>query len=138
MPKTRLDLVNQCLINLGVYTYGQSLSPEDLLKMDGFIDPSIALLEGKEIYFVADAGTAAGTDGSPTSGEIDDAAFLPLADWIANRACSGFNLAADAKMQALASLAEADLITLSAPKSTLRTLRVDPALRPRRLGWYRG
>lgn len=132
MSKTRLDLVNQCLINLGVYIYGQSVAPEDLLKMDAFIDPAVALLEAKQIYFVSDVGTA----GPPDGGDIPDEAFLPLAKWIANEACSGFNLAADAKMQALATLAEADLITISAPKSTLQRLRQDPAVLGRRnWGW---
>jgi hypothetical protein len=128
MSKTRLELVTQCLVNLGIIATGQSVSAEDVQKMDGFIDPAAALLAGKQIYYVQDTGTPS----PPSGGDIDDAAFLPLADWIANRACSGFNLQADQKMQALATLAEADLITLSAPGSTLRTLRQDPALLARR------
>lgn len=129
MSKTRAEFVNQCLINLGIIAQGQSVSAEDVQKMDGFVDPAFALLAAKEIFYVQDPGTAIATDGN-----IDDEAFLSLADWVANRACSGFNLQADTKMQALATLAEADLITISAPKSTRRTLRQDPAVLGRR-GW---
>lgn len=133
MSKTRAELVNQCLINLGIIAEGQSVSAEDVSKMDGFVDPSVALLAGLEIYYVQDAG-----DVGPTDGSIEDAAYLPLADWIANQACSGFNLPADEKLQARAILAERTLITLAAPARTLRTLRIDPALQGRRIGHYRG
>lgn len=133
MSKTRADLVNQCLRNLGVIAQGQSISAEETAKMDGIIDPAVTLLASLDIYYVQDAGSL-----GPSDGVIADDEFLPLADWIANKACAAFNLAADQKMQALALLAEDTLRTLAAPSRTLRTLRVDPALTPRRLGFYRG
>jgi hypothetical protein len=134
MSKNRSDLINQALTNLGILVPGQSISDDLVTKMDGIVDPAVAMLAALEIYYVQDAGEA----GPPTGGDIDDAAFLPLADYIANAACAAFNLAADTKMQALSLIAESKLITLSAPARTLRTLRVDPALRGRRYGWYRG
>lgn len=133
MPKTRAELVNQALVNLGIIASGQSVSAEDVSKMDGIVDPAVALLAELEIYYVQDAGEA-----GPANGAIEDAAYLPLADWLANQACSAFNLPADAKLQAKATLAEGALITLAAPKRTLRTLRIDPALQTRRFGFYRG
>lgn len=133
MSKSRAELVNQCLTNLGVIASGQSIDADLVLKMDGFIDPAAALLARLDIYYVQDIGSL-----GPVDGAIEDEAFLPLADWIANKACAGFNLQADQKMQALAMLAEDTLRILAAPARTLRTLRVDPALITPRRGIYRG
>lgn len=133
MSKSRAELINQCLTNLGIIAAGQSIDPDLVLKMDGFIDPAVALLASLNIYYVQDAGTL-----GPSDGSIEDEAFLPLADWIANKACSGFNLPADTKMQTLAMIAEGTLRTIAAPARTLRTLRVDPALTTPRRGIYRG
>lgn len=133
MSKTRAELINQCLTNLGILAEGQSISPDLVNKMDGVVDPALSELSALDIFYVQDAG-----DVGPTGGEIDDSAFLSLAAYIANAACAAFNLPADQKMQALAALAEQKLITLSRPGRTLRTLRIDPALRARRLGIYRG
>lgn len=133
MSKTRAELINQCLINLGVIAQGQSISPEEVDKMDGVIDPALSQLAALEIYYVQDAGTL-----GPTDGAIEDSAFLAVADYVANAACAAFNLPADTKMQALAQIAEGKLRTIGAPPRTLRTLRVDPALLTRRFGYYRG
>ena len=100
--------------------------------MDGIIDPSVALLGRLDIYYVQDVG-----EQGPIGGSIEDEAFLPLADYIANRACAAFNLPADTKMQVLSQLAEATLTTLAAPARTRRTLAVDPALLVHRRGLYR-
>jgi hypothetical protein len=132
MSKTRAEFINQCLTNLGVIADGQSIDADLVSKMDGIIDPAFATLAKLEIYYVQDPGLP-----GPTDGEIEDSAFLPLADWVANKACSAFNLPADQKMQALGMLAEGTLITLSAPSRTFKRLRIDPALSGRR-GWYGG
>jgi len=133
MSKTRAELINQCLYNLGVIAQGQSISDEEVDKMDLIVDAAVAKLAALGIYYVQDVGSL-----GPTDGEIEDSAFLPLAAYIANEACAGFNLAADAKMQALATIAEGSLQTLSAPARALRTLRIDPALVTVRRGTYRG
>ncbi len=132
MSKTRAELINQCLTNLGVIAQGQSISAEETDKMDGVIDPAISLLASLDIYYVQDAGSV-----GPSDGAIEDSAFLPLASYIANEACAAFNLPADQKMQTLALLAEQKLRTLAAPARTLRTLRTDPATW-NRFGIYRG
>lgn len=132
MPKTRAELINQCLTNLGVIAEGQSIDADLVSKMDTIVDPAIAELEALDIYYVQDAGTI-----GPSDGAIEDSSFLSLASYIANAACAAFNLPADQKLQALASLAEAKLRTLSASPRTRRTLHIDPALRHRRFG-YRG
>jgi hypothetical protein len=133
MSKTRAELINQCLTNLGVIAEGQSVSAEEVSKMDGVIDPAVSQLADLNIYYVQDAGSV-----GPTDGAIEDSAFLSLAAYIANEACAAFNLPADTKMQALAMIAEDKLRTLAAPARTLRTLRVDPALQSHYRGIYRG
>ena len=133
MSKTRAELIDQCLTDLGVIAAGQSIDADLVAKMDGYIDPAVALLARLEIYYVQDPGSL-----GPSDGAIEDEAFLPLAKWIANQSCAGFNLPADAKMQALAMIAEDNLRTLAAPARTLCTLRVDPALTTPRRGVYRG
>jgi hypothetical protein len=134
MSKTRVDLINQALTNLGIIAPGQSIEPENVAKMDAIVDPAMAELSALDIYYAQDTG-----DLGPSGGAIDDGAFLSLADYLANRACAAFNLPADTKMQALSQIAEDRLRTLAAPSRTLRTLRTDPALQPRRVGgWYRG
>lgn len=128
MSKTRAELIDQALIRLQILSYGQTASDQDVQKMDGLVDPATGKLAGLEIYYVADPGQP-----GPTGGDIDDAAFLPLADYLAS-----YHLLADARMQALAIVAVGELRTLSAPARTHRTLRIDPALTTPRIGAYRG
>lgn len=132
MSKTRAELINQCLVNLGIVAEGQSVSDQDVSKMDKIVDPALAELTALEFYYVSDPGEI-----GPSGGDFDDAAFLSLADYVANRACAAFNLAADTKMQALSIIAKDTLTTLSAPPRTHKTLRVDAALRNHRAGTYR-
>lgn len=127
MSKTRVELVDQILSRLQILQWGQTASDQDIQKVDALIDPAVAKLASLQIYYVSDVG-----EPGPTGGAIEDEAFFPLADYIAN-----FHRLADERLQALSMLAEADLRTLAAPARTLRTLRVDPALRGWR-GRYRG
>lgn len=133
MPKNRAEFIDQCLTNLGIIADGQTISPQEVEKMDGVVDPALSELADLDIYYVQDAGNI-----GPTDGAIEDSAFLSLAAYVANAACAAFNLPADTKMQALAILAEQKLITLSAQPRTQQTLKVDPALRAHRHGYYRG
>jgi hypothetical protein len=132
VSKTRAELINQCLTNLGVIAEGQSIDADLVSKMDTIVDPAIAELASLDIYYVQDAGEI-----GPSDGAIEDSAFLSVADYIANAACAAFNLPADQKLQTLALLAEQKLRTLAAPARTLRTLGVDPAV-SRRFWPYRG
>lgn len=129
MSKTRAELIERALFNMGILAVGQVISAEDVQKMDGYVDPTVSLLSGLQIYYVADAGSA-----GPTGGDIENEAFFPLADYLAMKAAVGFNLAGDAKLTALGIQAEDNLRTISAPARALRTLRVDAALQTRRYG----
>lgn len=128
MSKTRAEVINQVLDRLQILVYGQSPSDEDIQKVDRLFDGAVAQLNSLDIYYVSDPGTL-----GPSDGAIEDEAFLPLADYIAQ-----FHLLADTRQQALAQIAEENLRILAAPPRTRRTLRVDPALTPRRYGYYRG
>lgn len=131
MPKTRAELIDQALINLGVIAEGQSIEGDLVDKMDKVVDPALAELSELDVYYTQDPGEI-----GPTAGAIEDSAFLSLAAYIANAACSAFNLPADTKLQALSLIAEQKLITLTRPARTRRTLRIDPAIAPRRAYYW--
>lgn len=128
MSKTRAEFINQVLDRLQILVHGQAPSAENVQKVDILIDPAFDMLRGLNIYYVQDAGEI-----GPTGGDIQDEAFLPLADYVASK-----HLLADARMQALAMQAEKDLKTIAAPPRTLQFLRIDPALWGRRISHYRG
>ena len=127
MSYTRAQLVNKALGKLSILAEGQAPSAGDVLKMDGIVNAAMAMLAALDIYYVADFGQL-----GPTGGTIDDEAFLPLATWLARKACEDFNQPADEKMESEARLAEAELRTLSRPPRSKMRLTVDPALRGNR------
>lgn len=123
MSKTRSELIDEVLDRLGVLVPGQAASSANVNKVDSVIDPSIATLSGLEIYYISDAGEA-----GPSGGAIEDSVFIALADYIADKAASKFNLPADTKLKALALEAQATMITLARPPSSRRTLRIDSGI----------
>jgi hypothetical protein len=127
--KTRRELVYQALVNLGILAIGQSASDEDVSKMDALVDPVCEKLTGLGIYYVQDQGSI-----GPKGGDIDSAAFLPIADYLANAAAAAFNLAADTKLAVLAQIAEQDLRTISRQPQVRRTLRIDGGIPTGRRG----
>jgi hypothetical protein len=131
MTYTRAQLVEQALIDLGVIAEGQSVSPNDSLKMDGYVDAAMSELTDLDIYYVSDFGQL-----GPTGGAIEPGAFLSLALYLANAATSGFNLPADEKMAALEMQAIAKLRTLARPPRAAIRSRIDPALRGSNRGVY--
>jgi hypothetical protein len=125
MSKTRSELIDQILDRLQILVYGQAPSDQDVQKVDRLVDAGVAQLSALDIYDVKDPGRR-----GPLDGAIEDEEFLPLADYLAQ-----FHLLADARIQALATIAEGNLRTLAAPSRTQRVLRLDPAVTP---GRYRG
>ena len=121
--KTRVELIDQVLDNLGVLVEGQSPTAEMRSKVDRLVDPHIASLENREITYVADTGTA----NPPNGGEFEEALFLPLADSLAMRCAPSFNLAGDPSLKALALLGEDELQVLGRPQRTRRMLQCDKA-----------
>jgi hypothetical protein len=124
MSYTRAQLVTQALLDLGVIAEGQSVSDTDTSKMDGVVDAAMAELAALDIYYVADSGTQ-----GPSGGDIDAGAFLSVSLYLANAACSAFNMSSDEKMKALEIEAIRKLRTLSRPPRSNQRLRIDPILR---------
>jgi hypothetical protein len=79
--KTRNDLVNQALRNLGVLAAGQTADAEDFQAADGHIDQVIASLSARDIVTVDD------DDAIPAEW------FDPLAVLVADDAAMEFGLA---------------------------------------------
>lgn len=128
---TRAQLVNQALIDLGVIAEGQAASDNDVSKMDLLVNAAMAELAALDIFYVDDFGLL-----GPTGGNIDDAPFLSLALYLANTACSGFNLPADEKMKALEIEARGKLRTIARPPRARQRLSIDPAVRGGNRGQY--
>lgn len=124
-PKTRVELIDRVLYNLGVLVDGQSPSTEMRAKVDRILDPHVASLTNREVTYITDTGAPE----PPSGGEFDQALFLALADSLAFRAAPEFNLAGDASLKALALLAEDELRVLGRPQRTRRMLVPDKALR---------
>lgn len=124
-PKTRVELIDQVLDNLGVLVEGQSPTAEMRAKVDRLVDAHCASLRTREVIYIADTGTAS----PPTGGEFDLEIFLPLADTLAMRSAPAFNLAGDASLMALSIRGEDELRVLARPQRTRRMLRVDPQTR---------
>jgi hypothetical protein len=78
--RTRSDLVNQALANLGVLAAGQTPETEDFDSVDGHVDGVIASLSAREIVTV--------DDDEAIPGEW----FAPLAILLANDAAMEFGL----------------------------------------------
>lgn len=115
--KTRRQLCDQAVGNLGVLATGQTPEPEDIDKIDGFIDPMLATLAAREIIYIAEPE------------EIELAVFLPLADCLANAAAVGFGLGGDPKLFALAQIAEGVLEEIGRPARVRSTLKTETILR---------
>jgi hypothetical protein len=121
MARTRRELIDLVLDNLGVLVPGQSPGDEAVSRVDGIIDPTFAMLAALGIVYVADAGIP----NPPTGGEIDDSIFIPLGDCVAWQVAGGFNLSDSPSLKALAIEAEKTLRIIGRPARTRRVLSTD-------------
>lgn len=123
--KTRLDLINRALTEIGKLESGQTASAEDVATVDELVDPMIEDLSARQVIHVADAG-----DPGPTGGQIEAAPFLHLARLLGELIAPGFGRSSDAGAM---EFAERRLRTLSrVGRGSGSMLRVDGALRPAR------
>jgi hypothetical protein len=83
MTKTRAQLIDEALLELGARGSGQAAAPEDYQNIDGVVDAVMADLAERDIYVWGDPD------------EIDDAAFVHLAKLLANEKARSFGLAPD-------------------------------------------
>lgn len=123
--KTRAELIDQVLDNLGVLVEGQAPSAEMRNKVDRLVNPHLASLRNQEIVYVADAGEP----NPPSGGEIEDEIFLALAHTLAFSCAPSFNLAGDPSLKALDILGKDELRVLGRPQRTRQMLQVDKAVR---------
>lgn len=75
MPKTRGDLCAEVLDQLGAVGAGDTPDPADLDKVDQALDSVFNELAQRKVIYVP----LRGQYGQPSSGRIDDAIFLALA-----------------------------------------------------------
>jgi hypothetical protein len=80
MPRTRRDLVNEALTDLGVLAAGQTAEAEDFDGVNGKVDALFAWLESAQIYDIDDIE------------EIPDDVFNELSILLADRSCYMFGL----------------------------------------------
>jgi hypothetical protein len=125
MPRSRSDLIDQVLDNLGVLVPGQAPGDEAKSRVDRILDPALAQLAATGDLFVADPGLA----NPPTGGDYEDASFLPLATWVTGQCAPAFNLAGDPSFKVLADQALEILRVIGRPASTRRVLHTDGQLR---------
>jgi hypothetical protein len=78
--KTRNDLVNQALTNLGVLASGQTASSEDFDAVDNHVDTTLAELDAEDIVTIDD------------DDEIPAEWFEPIAVLVADNAALAFGL----------------------------------------------
>lgn len=112
MAKSRQDLVNQALFNLGVLVIGQNAGAEEYNLVDGIVDPMLEELIGRDIVFVQDVDA------------IEDRYFLSLGHVLAGQAASLFGMQNDQALAARMIKGEKDLRVLSAMRPTYETLEV--------------
>lgn len=110
LTKTRADLVNQALSNLGVLGAGQTASTEDYDSVDSHVDQTFASLEARDIATI------------DNEDEIPAEWFQALSSILADDAAAEFGTASN---PALVLQAETTLRQINRGKPTYAPLRVD-------------
>ncbi len=114
MAKTRADLVNRALFNLGVAVQGQNPGAEEYNSVDALVDPTIEELIAKDVCFIEDVDA------------IEDRYFLALGHVLAGNAASVFGMQNDQAIAARMVKGEKDLEQMSATRPTYATLEIMP------------
>lgn len=112
MTKTRDELIQRALKDLGVLPVGQTASTQEYASVAGLVDPMVADLSARDIYYVEDANA------------IDDAVFAPLGRYLAYYSAPEFGLQNDPGILSLRPQAEQDLKTIGSEGPTYSPLKV--------------
>jgi hypothetical protein len=110
MPKTRDELVNRALANLGALPAGQTANDEEYDQVDALVEPVLASLSARDVYYVSDVQA------------IADEAFIAIGHCLAWAAAPEFGMHNDAAMAALARDAELQLKIIQSSPPTYKTL----------------
>jgi hypothetical protein len=108
MSKTRAELVNRALANLGALPAGQTANDEEYDQVDALVTPVIESLSARDIYYVSDTAS------------IPDEAFIALGHCLAWACAPEFGMHNDAAMSALANQAEAQLKIMQSERPTYK------------------
>lgn len=107
--KTRAQLIQRALKNIGIIEPGEAPSSEDYATVDDLIDPLIAQLAADQIAYISD------------SDAIELEYYMPLARLLGNAAGPDFGSAINEQAKAID---EQILRRLTASKPTYETLKV--------------
>lgn len=110
MAKTRAELVNRALANLGALPAGQTANQEEYDQVDALVIPVVDSLSARDIYYVADATN------------IPEEAFIALGHCLAWACAPEFGLHNDPALAALAQQAEVHLKIIQSEVPTYKTL----------------
>jgi hypothetical protein len=112
MAKTRAQLIERTLRDLGVAPVGQTANSEEETSVGDLIDVVVADLSARDIYYVSDPNN------------IEDEAFIHLARYLAWIAAPEFGLQNDAGVAALGQLAETNLKIIQSENPTYKTAEI--------------
>lgn len=125
--RTRVELIDRALENLGILVEGQSPTDTQRQKVDRIVDSHLAELRVEDIVYIADYGTS----DPPQGGEFPAEYFLALANTLAWAAAPSFSLAGDPSLKVLDDIGRDALRRLTRVPRTRRALKCDPAIRVR-------
>jgi hypothetical protein len=112
VPKTREELVERALADLGALPVGQTRNDEEYESVDALVLPVTESLSARDIYYVSDLEA------------IQDEAFIALGRCLAWAAAPEFGLHQDAALAALGEQAERHLKIIQSEHPTYKTLEV--------------
>lgn len=127
MSKTRDQMIARCLTKLGKLASGQTIQPEDSVRVDDNLETCFAELGARQIYYVGDYTS------------YEDEVFDALAECLASALSADFGADRN-EWEARRMAAESRLELISAPSGTGEPLRTDPIMRAGiyRPGTYNG
>jgi hypothetical protein len=112
LPKTRDQLVNRALSDLGVLPVGQLPSTQEYASVDALVTPTLESLSARDIYYV------------PDEAAIADEAFIALGRCLAWNSAPEFGLHNDAALAALNEQAERHLKIIQSENPTYKVAEI--------------
>jgi hypothetical protein len=112
MPKTRAELVNRALSNLGALPAGQTANTEEYNQVDALVEPVLESLQARDIYHVSDVSA------------IPDESFIALGHCLAWACSPEFGLHNDTSMFTLGQQAEIQLKVIQSENPTYKVAEI--------------
>jgi hypothetical protein len=110
MSKTRAQLVNRALANLGALPAGQTANDEEYDQVDALVTPVLESLSARDIYYV------------PDEAAIAEEAFIPLGHCLAWACASEFGAQGDVALYTMKQQAELELKVIQSEPPTYKPL----------------